>query len=141
MDEAVADVFQTMLEQSCPVVDNAYDLHTDISARVTFSGTLEAQCVVAFPSRSAERLTCAFLGSCDGCNWDDAITADTVGELCNMIAGGWKKRLDAPAASSDLSVPSIRRGPYLDAANAGTMRVSRTYAFGNSPFVVNLTKL
>ena len=141
IDEAVADVFETMLNQSCPALECGCDLQTDISATITFSGALEAQCLVAFPSRSAERLTCAFLGPCKGCAWDEAMTADTVGELCNMIAGGWKKRLPAPDAASDLSVPCVRSGPRHHQPQPGSPHLCRAYAFDGSPFVVNLTKL
>jgi chemotaxis protein CheX len=97
--------------------------------------------VVAFPTRSAEKLTCAFLGSCEGCAWDEAMTADTVGELCNMIAGGWKKRLSAPDTACDLSVPFIQRGSGRDQPQPGTMHVCRAYTFDDAPFVVTLTTL
>jgi chemotaxis protein CheX len=140
MDDTVGEVFQTMLERSCPALDDACDLPTHISARITFSGTLEAQCEVEFPASSAQRLTHAFLGSGDA-EWDDSIIGDAVGELCNMIAGGWKQRLGASAEASDLSVPSISRGQHRNITDAGPMRVRRAYTFDSSTFVVSMTML
>jgi len=140
MDDAVAEVFASMLDRSCDAVEPARAASTCISATITFSGTLEARCVVEFPPRSAQNLATAFLGSGDATavEWDDAMIADAVGEFCNMIAGGWKKRLGAPAWSSNLSVPSIETGPTRLRHTAATY-LRRNYAFDDSPFVVDLT--
>ncbi len=63
------------------------------------------------------------------------MVGDAVGELCNMIAGGWKKRIGAEA---NLSVPTIRRAPNCTPQSfASCMR--RVYSFDNSTFVVILT--
>lgn len=104
--------------------------------------------MVEFPTASAELLTNAFLGVATdsaAARWDDAMIGDAVGELCNMIAGGWKKRLGAPALGSDLSVPTILRGlsqqPDGDTPQPSTMSMRRTYAFDGVPFVVRLTIL
>ena len=70
--------------------------------------------------------------------------ADTVGEMCNMIAGGWKKRQGQRAWGADLSVPSISSGrsPAPNRISpSGAIDITRTYAFDGSPFVVHLTKL
>ena len=140
MDDAVQEVFQNMLERSCATMDEDSKLAADISARITFSGTLHALCLVEFPASSAEKLTRAFLGSGDTV-WDDAMIADAVGELCNMIAGGWKKRLGATAWGADLSTPSICRNcPYnSECTLPDGMRVRRAYAFEESPFAVSFT--
>jgi chemotaxis protein CheX len=148
LDEAVGEVFQSMLERNCAPVKQDSASSPDISARITFSGSLEAQCVVEFPAASAERLTNAFLGvaaDSAAARWDDAMIGDAVGELCNMIAGGWKKRLGAPALGSDLSVPTIFRGPSRlpadDMPQPSRINMRRAYAFDDAPFVVSLTIL
>jgi chemotaxis protein CheX len=127
-----------MLDQSCAATPEASAICADISARIDFSAPFEAKCVLEFPTASAQRLAGAFLGSSDA-DWDLGMVEDTVGELCNMIAGGWKKRLGVPAWGADLSVPHISRGPDLDAANDADNRIRRTYAFDALPFAVSLT--
>jgi chemotaxis protein CheX len=137
-----------MLDRSCaatppiPVIGEPIP-GQPISARIALSGTFAAECVVEFPPTSAARLTTAFLGPQDA-PWEDAMVADAVGEMCNLIAGGWKKRLGQLAWGADLSVPSIstRESPGTDRplqADANTL--ARTYAFDGSPFVVHLTLL
>jgi chemotaxis protein CheX len=93
---------------------------------------------VEFPTASARNLASAFLGS-DACEWDDTMVADAVGELCNMIAGGWKKRLGPPGWEADLSVPSITRASAHCTPESCPACMRRVYAFDNSPFVVTLT--
>jgi chemotaxis protein CheX len=148
LDEAVGEVFHSMLDRSCAPVKQDSAISPDISARITFSGSLEAQCLVEFPTASAERLTNAFLdiaADSTAARWDDAMMADAVGELCNMIAGGWKKRLGAPALGSDLSVPTIfpglSRQPDGDPLQPSRVSMRQAYAFDNAPFVVRLTIL
>jgi chemotaxis protein CheX len=103
LDEAVQDVFQSMLSLACSATEAPLTTPPGYCARISFSGALDAHCIVEFPAASAHNLTNAFLGS--AADWDDTMVADAVGELCNMIAGGWKKRLGAPAWQADLSLP------------------------------------
>lgn len=138
MDEAVEDVFQRMLNRSCRPTTEPFTVPQDHCARIRLSGALEAQCSVEFPAASARKLTAAFLGS-DTCESDDTMVDDAVGELCNMIAGGWKMRLGTPGWEADLSVPSISRTPAPGTPETCRACMRRAYAFDNSPFVVTLT--
>jgi chemotaxis protein CheX len=135
MDEAVADVFECMLQRSCRPASQPSAIAADIVVCITFSGALEAQCAVEFPSASAQQLARALLGPGD---WDADMLADAVGELCNMIAGGWKRRLGPPGCEAILSVPFISRDAGPLAAHNACIR--RTYAFDNSQFVVTVSK-
>jgi len=139
LDGVVADVFNIMLQQSCEVVEDAADAaEIDIAAMILLSGAIEAQCLVEFPQVTAKKLTDAFLGSQD--DWEDALIDDAIGELCNMIAGGWKSALGATASASGLSVPAISRAraPDRNPPNGCGLRMRRTYSFRNSPFTVSL---
>jgi len=138
IDDVVADVFHMLLQQSCDVVGDTVAAGIYISAKVLLSGSIEAQCLVEFPQAIAKKLTDAFLG-CEN-NWENALIEDAVGELCNMIAGGWKSKLGALASASDLSVPAISRsrGPDRNTLNGRHLKMRRTYAFDNSPFTVTL---
>jgi len=139
MDDAVEEVFLRMLERRCAAASQELNFRPDISVRIGFSGALEAQCVVEFLLTSAQRITQAFLGTKDT-DWDEAMITDAVGEFCNMVAGGWKRRLGPPAWQAALSVPSISHGPTrsIDPASA-TLR--RVYIFDDSPFVVSFIAL
>jgi hypothetical protein len=57
-----------------------------------------------------------------------------------MIAGGWKSKLRTAASTSGLSVPEISRAraPDRNPPHGCSLRMSRTYAFRNSPFTVSL---
>ena len=137
IDDIVADVFHILLQQSCDVVGDAA-AGIDISAMVLLSGSIEAQCLVEFPQATAKKLTDAFLG-CEN-TWENALIEDAVGELCNMIAGGWKNKLGAAASASGLSVPAISRsrGPGCNPLNGCHLKMRKAYAFDNSPFTVTL---
>jgi chemotaxis protein CheX len=139
LDGVVVDVFNIMLRQSCEVVeDAAAAAEIDIAAEILLSGAIDAQCLVELPQATAKKLTDAFLGSED--DWEDALIEDAIGELCNMIAGGWKGALGATASTSGLSVPAISRAcaPDRNPPNGCSLRMRRTYAFRNSPFTVSL---
>lgn len=138
LDDAVAEVFERMLDRTCAARQKPYAIAVEFSARITFTGTLEAQCVVEFPTASAQTLTSAFLGPSET-DWDDSMVADSVGELCNMIAGGWKKRLGTSAWGAELSVPSISRGSDCNTSNVGAINMRRAYVFDDSGFVICLT--
>jgi chemotaxis protein CheX len=137
MDQAVEEVFERMLERSCRPVGQPSARAADSCARISFSGSIEAQCVVEFTAASAQLLTGAFLGSGPG-EWDATMIADAVGELCNMIAGGWKKRLGAPGWEATISVPCISLTPVNCAPESCRNCMRRAYTFDNSPFVVTL---
>jgi chemotaxis protein CheX len=135
MDEAVGEVFSSMLYRSCTALADPLAVFGDFSARISISGTFEANCSLEFPSRSAECLTDALLGTGLG-TYDDAMMTDAVGELCNMIVGGWKRRLGEQSAGLALSLPFPCNGS-CHAAPAKS-RIRRTYAFDDSHFVLSL---
>jgi chemotaxis protein CheX len=135
MDEAVGEVFQSMLDRDCTALEQPLPTLPDFSARISISGAFEANCSLEFPSSSAQQLTTALLGAAYG-PCDDAMMTDAIGELCNMIAGGWKRRLGAHANSLILSLPSPSEEPNHPTPAISEMR--RTYAFDDSHFVVSL---
>ena len=141
IDAVVSHVFQTMLLRSCGVAGQDAAQDHDISARVVFTGAVAGHCVVEFPFTTAEKLTDAYLGTEDG-EWDDAMIEDAVGELCNMIAGGWKGKLGKLDSACQLSAPSIWRSTSWRrtgrAPNMTGTRVRRTYTFDGSAFNVRL---
>jgi len=109
MDETVAETFTAMLGLGC-IPSQTSDAQPDsplrnISARIEFSGAIKGACDVAMSNADALKIAAIFLAGAA----DDAMAADTVGELCNVLAGGWKRRLNPPASGAGLSVPAIVR--------------------------------
>lgn len=142
IDGIVAAVFHLMLGRSCGETDETAVPGEVISAKVLFSGAVEGCCVVEFPAEAARRLTDAFLGAecAAGVAWDDAMVDDAVGELCNMIAGGWKSRLGRQDAACHLSPPTVeRREGLAEASGCDGTTVRRMYGFDGSVFQVKLT--
>ena len=121
LDEAVTEVFAVMLNLVCtsePARANSKEEQTEagraephqyLTASVLFSGPLEGRCCLQLEERTATELTSNLMGmplreiSPDLC-------ADTTGELCNMIAGSWKKRHPTDLAASFLSCPTVTIG-------------------------------
>ena len=138
MDDAVGEVFRAMLDRNCTAVDEPLAILGDVSARINISGTFDANCSLEFPASSAQQLTGALLGPSDG-GYDTIMVIDAVGELCNMIAGGWKRRLGPQAEGLVLSLPLPCGEP--DYTTPPAKKIRRAYAFDDSRFVVNLDRL
>lgn len=105
LDSAVSEVFEMMLARDCSPADRAEASAPCISARILFSGVIDGECVL-FASESVARVTAeALLGipSEPG----DPMAGDAIGELCNMIAGGWKSKLGSDEAGCAISPPRI----------------------------------
>ena len=65
---------------------------------------------------------------------------DAIGELCNMIAGGWKGKLDTAQSVCHISVPTITR---LDSINFTHLHhtstnFNRAYSFQGNIFGIAL---
>ena len=63
---------------------------------------------------------------------------DAVGELCNMIAGGWKSRLGAPASVCHISVPAVTRSTAREGLHNDPPTTRRFYVFNGSVLEVAL---
>ena len=134
MDETVAETFSAMLGLGCTPSQAAGAPPSPaslrkISARIEFSGAVQGSCAVAMSNADALKIAEIFLAG----TADDAMAADTVGELCNVLAGSWKRRLKPPASGAGLSVPAITRG---DDASGPSVR--QTYNCDGAQLVVRL---
>jgi chemotaxis protein CheX len=141
IDGTVAAVFEQMLGLSCAVAKQSGAGEPDISAKVLFSGAMQGCCVVEFPVAAARRLTDRFLGTAERTAelWDRAMVEDAVGELCNMIAGGWKSGLGSQNSGCELSLPIMRRAVgQVELSGCGGTKVRRVYGFDGEVFAVEL---
>jgi chemotaxis protein CheX len=107
LDSAVAEVFAIMLTLTCvPSEDGRAPGEPCFTATVDFSGALVGSCSLRVEEATAVALTSSFVGL-PAEELPRSLFLDTVGELCNMIAGGWKSRQPPPRSSCTLSPPVV----------------------------------
>jgi chemotaxis protein CheX len=80
----------------------------DIVAIVGMAGALCGMTVVRCSTAAARSLGSRMLGE-DG-PVEDTTLCDALGEICNMIAGNFKSKIDALADGCQLSVPTVISG-------------------------------
>ena len=132
-DETVAEVFGMMLGfqakavAASPAGTNSGDIF-ERTAIVGFSGAMRGSCEVRMDSAAARAVCCAMVG--DTPVEDDESVDDAVGELCNMLAGGWKNRVPPLSSDCALSPPTVISGRnYKVHMSSPSVRLSRTYEF------------
>ena len=133
VDETVSEVFGMMLGLETSVLPEP---STDVvpasalrTAIVGFSGALRGAYEVRMASMSARTVTSAMLGN-PLVEEDDPSIHDAVGEICNMLAGGWKNRIPALSSACALSPPMIISGSdYVFKIGTPCIKFVRTYQF------------
>ena len=65
-----------------------------IVARIQFTGAVDGECLLYASQATASVTAEALLGTPSEPH--DPMVDDAIGELCNMIAGGWKSKLASP---------------------------------------------
>jgi chemotaxis protein CheX len=133
-DATVAEIFGMMFGFETAVVEPS-DPSPDApdsderTAVVGFSGAMRGSCKLRMTSQAARSIASAMLGGAPIEDGDDSIN-DALGELCNMLAGGWKN--DIPRLSSEcaLSPPTvISGGNYKVHMSKPSVTCSRSYQF------------
>jgi chemotaxis protein CheX len=136
LDSAVSEVFEMMLDRNCAPLDTEVDIDERITARIRFSGAITGECLVYASQTVAQIAAEALLGTVS--EPSDPLVDDAVGELCNMIAGGWKSKLDPGSAVCLISVPAITRNSVPDLASYPGTTYNRCYVFQGNVFGVSL---
>ena len=134
LDDAVAEVFELMLSRPCTPAPPCAAALSGVTALVHFSGSFDGNCAIHLDLRSAGELAEQLTG--EAAAPDSALPADAVGELCNMIAGSWKSRLQPNFASCQLSSPTIHAEAVAPASPA---TIIRTYHFPPHCLTLQLT--
>lgn len=133
-DKTVAEIFEMMFGLEIEVIETSDPgLGTpesdDRTAIVGFSGAMRGSCQVRMTARAARSVASAMLGGAPIEEGDDSVD-DALGELCNMLAGGWKN--DTPGLSSEcaLTPPTVISGRnYKVHMVKPSVKVSRQYQF------------
>jgi chemotaxis protein CheX len=136
-DEAVLEVFARMLGlQIAPTEPQIQEPGPgeDRTAIVGFSGAMRGCCEVQLNEQGAQAVASAMLGT----PVDDAASLDdAVGEICNMVGGGWKDRVPSLSSQCALSPPTVISGrAYKVNMSRPSDKITRTYHFdGNLLFL------
>jgi len=133
-DATVTEVFKLMFGFDIRIVDLlnlgasacALDERTAI---VGFSGSMRGWCQIRITTSAAQSIASAMLGGMPVDEHDDSIN-DALGELCNMLAGGWKNGVPGLSSECALSPPTVISGrDYKVHMSKPSVKLSRTYQF------------
>jgi chemotaxis protein CheX len=108
-----------------------------VTAVVGFGGLLSGACVFTCGSTAAMRIAAHMTGM-EFQEIDDTVK-DGIGEICNMLAGGWKGKVPELAANCGLSVPAVITGrDYRLHVQAPEFQLHHYYSFEDSGFAVTI---
>jgi chemotaxis protein CheX len=130
IDAAVGEIFGMMLGMEATVIDSCAirDGKELVSAIVGFAGVMTGNCIIQMHESTALRVTGAMLGTTLA-EMNDSVK-DAVGEVANMVAGGWKNKLPEVASQCLLSVPTVVTGDsYEMYYSPNSRRIMRVYGF------------
>ena len=138
LDSAVSEVFEMMLERSCDPMDGDVNIVDGrIVARIQFTGAVSGECILYASPATAAVTAEALLGTASSEECDPMVD-DAIGELCNMIAGGWKSKLEHPQAGCLISVPAVTREGLAGLEGKFGTKFCRTYSFQGNVFGIVL---
>ena len=136
IDEAVSEVFHSMMGIVAIPNEHRRAAREHISAMIQLSGSRDGRCTVEMPQEAGDWLTDSLMGS--EADWDDDMIHDAVGELCNIITGGIKRRLGEWLGECRISLPQICRSRPHELDSAASSAIRRLYSVGTTTLVVTL---
>jgi chemotaxis protein CheX len=135
VDSAVKEIFDMMFglgivaNPHCPFPRQVHE-PDERTAIVGFSGSMRGSCQIRISRSAAELIASAMLGGISIEGNDESIN-DALGELCNMLAGGWKNGIPDLSSQCSLSPPTIIAGlDYKIQMSKPSAKLCRTYKFG-----------
>ena len=138
LEATVGEVFQMMLGVTCrPVPEQSIEGPETITAVVGFGGWLSGACV--FHAGTATALAIAATLTRMEFTEIDETVKDAIGEVCNMLAGGWKGKVPELSANCGLSIPAVITGrDYCFHVQAPEFHLRQTYRFDDVCFNVTI---
>lgn len=144
LDETVIEVFGVQFGidvDVCPTstkTEKKTNRHNEQTALIGFAGALSGLCEIRLSIPASIAITEAMLPGTP-VTAESELLCDAVGELCNLLAGGWKNRLPELGALCSLSVPTVIGGEeYQIHRPANVVVAQRMYAFGDHRLVLTL---
>jgi chemotaxis protein CheX len=138
LDASVEDVFHVMLGVECRRFDGPIEIEAEsVTAVVGFGGLLSGACVFRTGGLAAMKIAARMTGM-EFDEIDDTVK-DGIGEICNMLAGGWKGKVPNLAANCGLSVPAVITGrDYNLHVQAPEFQLHHCYRFEDACFEVTI---
>ncbi len=131
-DATVTEIFNLMFGFDIKAIELVTLTQIDCDERtavVGFSGAMRGSCQIRTSTRAAQSIASAMLGGIPIDEEDDSIN-DALGELCNMLAGGWKNGVPELSSECALSPPTVISGRnYKVHISKPSVSLSRTYQF------------
>jgi len=133
-DTVVTEIFKMMFDFDIQAMDLPSDACPpsqldERTAIVGFSGSMRGSCQIRTSVLAAKSIASAMLGGVPVDDDDDSIN-DALGELCNMLAGGWKNRVPSLSSECALSPPTVISGHnYKVHMSKPSAKLSRRYQF------------
>ncbi len=138
LDRAVQDVFGTMLGVDCSAGDApaATAGQESFSVLIGLAGVISGSCMLRADKTSSHHIASLLTGAEDA---SEDTVKDALGEVCNMVAGTWKRCVPELASTCMLSPPTVISGTdYSLHSMPGDLRMQRYYSIGNSGFAFML---
>ncbi len=144
-DATVTEIFKLMfdldikaIELSGPVL-YAPELD-ERTAIVGFSGSMRGSCQIRIGSHAACSIASAMLGGVPIDEEDDSVN-DALGELCNMLAGGWKNGIPGLSSQCAISPPTVISGfDYKVHVTKPSVKISRRYQFNDHVLLLTICR-
>ena len=133
IDETVAETFGVMFglaahHDATPAESLAGE--DELTGLIGFSGALRGSCEVRMNTAAARTIASAMLGGSPIEEGDEDSINDAVGEIGNMLAAGWKNRIESLSGKCFLSPPTVISGKsYKVHPQHAAVKVVRQYAF------------
>jgi chemotaxis protein CheX len=106
------------------------------SVLIGLAGAISGSCMLRADKTSSHHIASLLTGA-EGSSEDTV--KDALGEVCNMVAGTWKRGVPELASLCMLSPPTVISGTdYSLHSMPGELRMQRYYSIGNSSFAVLL---
>src|SRR5437868_12459990 len=106
LELAVQEVFEIMLTSRLqPAPDDTATPHGEFTAMVGIAGALVGVMTCCCGAQTASRIASRMLGTENAIS--DRQTCDALGEICNMIAGNFKRKLSGLDGRCMLGIPNV----------------------------------
>lgn len=110
--DGAVEAFETMISLPIePQTDQtSFNETQSFIGSITFTGPLEGALLVQCEAKSAQKIAKSMLMMEDEEEIDDAEINDALGEVVNLVLGGFKSRIADSIGDIDISVPTVIKG-------------------------------
>ncbi len=140
LDQTVEEVIGLMMGVPVSLSEDLVtpsDTPITLTAVIGLAGALSGAFNVVINEAGAKQVTSSMMGI--EITALDETVYDGMGEITNILAGAWKKKIPELSAACLLSVPTVVTGTnYGVHRKTSTFRISRSYRFNDSVFTINL---